>query len=103
MIRIDAIREHPGEEPPIPEGGCGNRFLLNRRQKKPKVGRRSRRWCWLTADSELELHAFAGLINLPHFWFRGLPIPHYVVTHHKRWDALRAGAVPQDSQTTESS
>ena len=50
----------------------------------------------LTADTLVELHAFAERIGLRRAWFQGPPghrVPHYDLTTSRHAAALRAGAV----------
>jgi 8-oxo-dGTP diphosphatase len=64
-----------------------------------QVGRLNRRWCHLFAgpdDDLAELHVLAARAGLARRWFQDKPWPHahYDVTEGKRWQAIRAGAVP---------
>ncbi|MFF7153120.1 DUF4031 domain-containing protein [Streptomyces sp. NPDC008139] len=59
-------------------------------------GLRHTHWCHLTADTESELHAFAGRLGLKRSWYqRKGPDDyrwHYDITPPKRARALRLGA-----------
>ena len=58
-----------------------------------EVSKYGRGWFHLTADSLVELHAFAAVIGLPARAFhRGARHPHYDVTAAQRQSALRSGA-----------
>ena len=51
-------------------------------------------WCHLTADSIVELHAFASRLGLRKEWFQNHKlIPHYDITEKKRLIAIRQGAI----------
>lgn len=59
------------------------------------VSKYGRGWFHLTADSLVELHAFAVRIGLPTRAFhRGARHPHYDITEAQRLSALRSGAYP---------
>ena len=54
------------------------------------------RWSHLWADTEQELHDFAGRLGLRRSYYQGAPeheIWHYDLTEGKRWQAIRQGAV----------
>lgn len=46
----------------------------------------------MTADTEGELHAMAGLLKMKQTWFQNGKYPHYDLTAGKRYDALHFGA-----------
>lgn len=59
------------------------------------VSKYGRGWFHLTADSLVELHAFAARIGLPtRAYHRGARHPHYDITAAQRLSALRSGAYP---------
>lgn len=64
-----------------------------------RVGRISARWSHLTADSDAELHEFAGRLGLKRAWFqpneRRPEANHYDVTDTVRAKALELGAVAE--------
>lgn len=49
--------------------------------------------CHLTADTLVELHAFALDLGLRRGWFQPLSSPHYDLTKRKRARAIGLGAV----------
>lgn len=54
-----------------------------------------RKWCHLLADSEAELHRFAGALGLTRFSYQGPPktrTPHYDITGFERSRAIALGA-----------
>jgi hypothetical protein len=68
----------------------------------------NRRWFHLIADTQQELHAFAGRLGLRRAWFQDplvntkrIAAPgsraaenwHYDITEGKKWQAIRLGAV----------
>ena len=57
-------------------------------------------WCHLLADTEEELHAFAGKIDVRRSWFQGYATPHYDLTPARRDRAVKAGAIQIDSRET---
>jgi len=57
-------------------------------------------WCHLLADTEAELHAFAGRIGARRSWFQAHATPHYDLTPARRERAVRAGAIQIDSRKT---
>jgi Protein of unknown function (DUF4031) len=63
-----------------------------------RVPWRGRRWCHLTADSEEELHVFAGRLGIPQRGFHHDPArpwkAHYDIPEAVREEALRLGARP---------
>ena len=87
---IDKIREHPNA-PPLNQRDFG--VNANR---KPIL-----RYCRCWADTEAELHAFAGALGLRRKLFRQSPFPHCPLTHRLRWEALRAGAVAVERHPSE--
>ena len=59
------------------------------------VSKYGRDWFHLTADSLVELHAFAANINIyTRAFHRGARHPHYDITESQRLRALRGGASP---------
>ena len=69
---------------------------------KPCVPNRNWRWftsCHLTADSIVELHAFAKMLGLRLSWFQTASVlPHYDLTEGKRAQAVKLGAVELDDR-----
>ena len=62
---------------------------------------RSKKWpyrqaCHLMADSEEELHYFAGRMGLFRSWFQRGSLPHYDLTKNMRLLAVKLGAVEID-------
>lgn len=56
-----------------------------------------RKWCHLMADSEAELHRFAGHLGIHHMSYQEPPktsAPHYDITGFERDRAIRYGAIP---------
>lgn len=60
------------------------------------VGRLTRRWCHLVADSSAELAEFGAALGLASRWLQdaGTPSEHFDVTVGMRQRALAFGAVP---------
>lgn len=59
------------------------------------VSKYGRGWFHLTADSLVELHAFAARVGVPiRAFHRGARHPHYDITATQRLSALRSGAYP---------
>lgn len=55
--------------------------------------------CHLLADSEDELHAFAGRLGMRRSWFQPKSFPHYDLTSSRRQDAVAMGAQEIDNRT----
>lgn len=56
-----------------------------------------RKWCHMLADSEEELHRFAGRLGIKRSSYQGPPLtknPHYDLTAYERDLAIRLGALP---------
>lgn len=64
---------------------------------EPIFERWGRRWCHLTADSQEELHRFAGSLGIPRSRFQSKPgrpwVDHYDIPEERRSDAVALGAV----------
>ena len=61
--------------------------------KDPQTKRLGSRWCHLFADTEKELHNFAGLIGMKINWFQNSDVaPHYDLTPSRRQKAVMLGA-----------
>lgn len=59
------------------------------------------RWsrsCHLMADTEPEIHIFAGHLGLKREWFQDTRMPHYDLTPAMRQKAVALGAKPADKE-----
>jgi hypothetical protein len=56
---------------------------------------KGKKWCHLTADSEMELHQFAKMLGLKRSWFQNNSVlPHYDIVDRVRDKAISLGALP---------